>query len=542
MKILSTFKKTRIINSLFIILILLLLSTCTMKDSNPFLRTSGSDAKKGSVVSTSSETTKISAAYGHTLILDENNTLWGTGDNDHGQLGIGDTTDRSTFVKMMSDVKDMKAGRGYTLILKNDNTLWATGYNGFGSLGVGDKVPSTPIDSNNFTSTPLEVTSDVKDISVGSYHSLILKNDDTLWATGFNDYGQLGVGDKILDAGAFTYTSTLLEVTSDVKMMRGGAHHTLILKNDDTLWGVGHNLFGQIGGNVPGGDINDYTPIPIEIASDVKKIRAGSFHSLFLKNNGTLWATGRNDIGQLGVGHNDTKVLSPVEVTSNVKEMKAGTHSLILKNDDTLWATGCNKYGQHGNGQSGAYETTPVEVASNIKDMAVGPEHTIILKNDDTLWVAGWNYFAQLGLGDTDDRDTFTQIILYDEQNIILNPVSRSWHYIHDGYTSTIDVPLQKSGEVRSVQLQSGYGAWNYITGLSIRTVEYANKDVSGDLNADPGIVEIERYRGNPGYGLPRTIGFDDYYYADKIVVVLYSSYNRATIVISEVTAKVRLY
>ena len=370
-----------------------------------------------------------------------------------------------------------------------------------------------------------------------------MKNDGTLWATGFNAYGRLGVGDKVPSGSSLdSYTSTLVEVTSDVKEMRGGANHTLILKNDDTLWGVGANHYGQLGV----GDTENRNTF-VKIANNVKDISVGAHHSLFLENNGTLWATGSNGSGQLGNGQSGRNVHenTPIEVTSNVKEMRTGAHhTLILKNDDTVWTMGSNYFGALGLGDNTdrLYPVEVVEIASDIKDMAAGGGHTIILKNDDTIWTAGWNSGGQLGLGETDDRDTCTQIILYDEQNIILNPVYRSWHYGYNGYTSTIDVPLQKSGEVRSVQLQSGYGPYNYITGLSIRTVEYANKDVSGDLNADPGIVEIERYRGNPGYGPPRTIGFDDYYYADKIVVVLYNSYNRAAIVISEVTAKVRLY
>ena len=341
MKILSTFKKTGIINSLLIILILLLLSTCTIRYNNPFLRTSGDNTESKSNPMLSPLVSKISASATHTLILDENNTVWATGRNGCGQHGVGDNTNRSTPVEMTSDVKDIKAGDNYNLILKNDNTLWATGLNNFGQLGVGDNLNR---------STPIEVTSDVKSMSAGLGFSLILKNDNTLWAVGYNISGQFGVGDN-------TNRSTPIEVTSDVKDMSAGQGHTLILKNNDTLWATGSNPYGQlgVGDKVPHGPtIGCYTNSPLEVTSNVKKMSGGGMHTLILKNDNTLWATGRNSEGQLGVGDkvpsgSNAYTASLVEVTSDVKDMKAGVwHSLILKNDNTLWATGRNSEGQLG--------------------------------------------------------------------------------------------------------------------------------------------------------------------------------------------------
>ena len=78
----------------------------------------------------------------------------------------------------------------HSLILKNDNTLWGCGDNYYGELGLGDGTNRT-----TFTQITTN-TNDIKKISCGFDHIVILKNDDTLWGCGRNDYGQLGLGDS----------------------------------------------------------------------------------------------------------------------------------------------------------------------------------------------------------------------------------------------------------------------------------------------------------------------------------------------------------
>ncbi|MDY3777870.1 MAG: hypothetical protein SOZ53_03315, partial [Candidatus Onthovivens sp.] len=69
-----------------------------------------------------------------------------------------------------------------------------------------------------------------------SIHSLILKNDGTLWSTGYNSNGQLGLGDT---AHRYTFTQVTTN-TDNIKEIYCGEHHTLMLKNDGTLWSCGH--------------------------------------------------------------------------------------------------------------------------------------------------------------------------------------------------------------------------------------------------------------------------------------------------------------
>ena len=110
---------------------------------------------------------------------------------------------------------------------------------------------------------------------------------------------------------------------------------------------MGYNNVGQLGnGDTTGSNVLS----PECVASNVVAVATGSYHSLFVKTDGTLWAMGNNQYGQLGNGTTSNTNL-PVWVTSNVVAVAAGwVHSLFVRNDGTLWAMGLNSYGQLGNG------------------------------------------------------------------------------------------------------------------------------------------------------------------------------------------------
>ena len=81
----------------------------------------------------------------------------------------------------------------HSLILKNDNTLWGCGYNYYGNLGLGDTI-----NRNVFTQI-ITNTDNIKEIYCGGAHTIVLKNDGTLWGCGLNAHSQLGLGDIKVD-------------------------------------------------------------------------------------------------------------------------------------------------------------------------------------------------------------------------------------------------------------------------------------------------------------------------------------------------------
>jgi len=154
-------------------------------------------------------------------------TLSAWGGNHFGELGNGTTTDSSTPVQVsdLAGVRNAAGGNKHSLALKDEGTVWAWGWNHLGKLGIG-----TDIDS----STPVQVTdsndasgylSGVQAIAAGSFHSLALKDDGTVWAWGGNFAGQLG-------NGTYTDSSTPVQVgnLNGVKAIGAGLSHSLAVQ------------------------------------------------------------------------------------------------------------------------------------------------------------------------------------------------------------------------------------------------------------------------------------------------------------------------
>ena len=138
----------------------------------------------------------------------------------------------------------------------------------------------------------------------------------------------------------------------------GGGYHSMILKTDNTLWGSGHNFYGQLGDGK-----EDHKYVPEKIADKVLAVSLGLDHSLFIKSDNSAWAMGNNEFGQLGDG-TQTKRPTPVKILKNVKAVTAGfSKSFFIKTDNTLWATGWNAYGALGDGTN---ETRSTPVKSQI--------------------------------------------------------------------------------------------------------------------------------------------------------------------------------
>ena len=294
----------------------------------------------------------------HTFILKNDGTLWGCGYNRYGQLGLGDTNNRATFtiISVNADnVKSIYCGEDCTLMLKNDGTLWGTGYNNNGKLGLGNTT-------NRYTFT--KITNDVKSASCGYYHTFMLKNDGTLWGCGENTYGQLGLGKTASQETTFTQVTTNAD---NVKSVYCGGRFTLILKNDGTLWTCGHNGYGQLGL----GDASSqttFTQVTTNV-DNIKSIYCGSYYcSFILKNDNTLWGCGNNNYGQLSLENTSYKTIF-TKIINGVKMVYCGMyHTIILKNDGTLWGCRDNSCGQLGLGDK-TNRTTLTQIITNANDI-----------------------------------------------------------------------------------------------------------------------------------------------------------------------------
>ena len=373
----------------------------------------------------------LSLGAGHTLALQPklNNSVWGTGDNGFGQLGINKTSAMSVknFVKVLpGGAKIVAAGGRHSMVLMHDGSVWSTGSNKYGQLG-----DESNTDRDHFMQV---IPSHAKAVAAGARHSLAVMKDGSVWATGYNRHGQLGDGSKS-DSNKF------LEVMSlGARTVAAGIEHSLVLKLDGSVWATGENKYGQLGDGTTGlkssliqvisAGENDYAQRGdgsehfeggfVKVMSDgAKAIAAGSRHSMVLKNDGSVWVTGDNDYGQLGYGSVYRKSSFVEVIFSGVKAIAVGyDHSVVLKQDGSVWATGRNNLGQLGNRnyKSSRFTNTFLKVfSSGAKVVAGGGYHSMVLKRDYSLWAAGGNMHGQLGDGTTVDKSIFVHVVLSQE-------------------------------------------------------------------------------------------------------------------------------
>ncbi|MBS4008594.1 MAG: Ig-like domain-containing protein [Clostridium sp.] len=190
----------------------------------------------------------------------------------------------------------------------------------------------------------------------------------------------------------------------------GGASHSLALRGDGTVWAWGWNEQGQLGDRTT---ISRFAPARVFGLSSIASVSAGGIHSLALRIDGTVWAWGDNSVGQLGDG-STTRRLEPVQVSgpANIIAVAAGHHhSLALRNDGTVWAWGNNFSGQLGDGST-TRRLEPVQVSglTNIIAVAAGYHHSLALRNDGVVLAWGNNSSGQLGDGSTAQRNTPVEV------------------------------------------------------------------------------------------------------------------------------------
>jgi hypothetical protein len=137
-----------------------------------------------------------------------------------------------------------------------------------------------------------------------------------------------------------------VKIMDGVVSVSAGYYYTLAIKEDGSLWAWGYNFYGQLGD----GKTYNRSLEPVKIMDNVVSISAGHEYSMAIKEDGSLWTWGKNINGQLGDGTTESKS-SPVKIMDQVIRISAGEdHSKAIKQDSSLWAWGYNGYGQLGDG------------------------------------------------------------------------------------------------------------------------------------------------------------------------------------------------
>ncbi len=408
----------------------------------------------------------ISAGTEHALAVRADGTVWAWGQNSSGQFGNGTVISQSFAVQMpgISSAISVAAGHDQSLILLANGTVFACGGNARGQLGdLSTTQRTTPVQviiSRTTSVFPFRVTTtylrNVTAISAGLEAGMALTAAGEVYTWGDDTWGQLGLGSTTATPSLQATQVTTLDKIRSISCGLWGSKWALDVGGN--LYGWGYAIDGRLGfadvtnrnvpqriSQPPGQDVRQMsegrqvgafitgsgavyrcgtgTGTPSLVSAPwnmlgIMQVAQGGSHTLYLKADGTVWATGNNDSGQLGDGTTAT-AYRPVQVLfdggsplTNAIAVAAGTdHSLALRADGLVLAWGNNSNGQLGGGGTAGFSSVPVKVAGNIRTVATGYLSSFVIYGDGRLFCAGFNSYGQLGQGTDSDVFDFAQAI-----------------------------------------------------------------------------------------------------------------------------------
>ena len=372
------------------------------------------------------------------------------GDNEHGQLGLGDTQNRGENLDEMGDALPtvdlgraaiaITAGEEHTCAILDDGSVRCWGRNALGQLGIEDSQDrgDAPGEMGNaLRAVDLGVDRTATAIVSGlGQHTCALLDDGAVKCWGDNGEGQLGQGNtRSVGATVGEMGSSLLSIDLGAGRMAtaivAGVSHTCALLDDGAVKCWGDNGEGQLGlgssdrnrGAAPH-QMGDALPaVALGAGRTALMLGAGALHTCATLDNGALKCWGRNGDGQLGQGNTNDRGrgandmgdhLLPIELGAerSASIVTAGnSRTCAILDTGALKCWGSNSDGELGLGDRLPRGITPSHMGNGLRTVdlgsgrraiavAAGFSHTCAILDDSTLKCWGGNYYGQLGLGE----------------------------------------------------------------------------------------------------------------------------------------------
>jgi alpha-tubulin suppressor-like RCC1 family protein len=336
----------------------------------------------------------------HTCAVGADGTLFCWGFNDRGQLGTGDTMNRtSPAITLYRGWDRVVAGRHHTCGLRS-GSLYCWGLNASGEVGLGVSTISELLPRRVGTET------DWSDVTAGEAHSCGIRSGE-LYCWGANESGQLGLGIPIPDYAIDHFEPERVGTRTDWSMVRTGQYFTCAVTTGGELWCWGRNLSNSLwtGPDAP-------SPVQVGTDTDWTSLGVGRYHICAIKSDGRLFCWGDNARGQLGLGTTTSSYDTPQLVGSATdwSEVRGGLfHTCGLRGLSSaaeLYCWGNNLRYQLGLGDT-SERRSPTRVGMG-DWLAVGSNalHTCGISDTGAVHCWGDNSQGQVGTGGPGQQPT----------------------------------------------------------------------------------------------------------------------------------------
>ena len=350
----------------------------------------------------------LSVHHACAILDDDSVKCWGY--NAYGQLGLGDKNVRGDEANEMGDklpkvdlgtgrtAKAISAGGAHTCAILDDNSVKCWGANAEGELGLGDlnvRGDNANEMGDKLPKVDLGTGRTAKALSSRGYHTCAILDDNSVKCWGFNERGQLGVGDTNDRGGALNKMGDNLPKVSlgtgrTAKAISAGYDHTCAVLDDDSVKCWGENLSGELGlGDMHdrGGAANemgDNLPkVSLGTGRTVKAISAEHLHTCVVLDDDSVKCWGENLFGALGLGDTTNRGVNGNEMGDSLLKADLGTgrtakaiassgHTCVVLDDDSVKCWGENFYGQLGLGDKNARGDNANEMGDNLPKVDLG--------------------------------------------------------------------------------------------------------------------------------------------------------------------------
>ena len=343
---------------------------------------------------------QIVTTQSSTIALKSDGTVWSWGQNNLGQLGLGDNDNRVAPTKVdISNIVKIAVSANHALALTTDGEVYAWGANTYGQLGQNNNNQSSLIPVKVKDSLGTGFLTNIKDITTANNMSMALDNKGNVYAWGLNDAGQLGDGTK---------TSRPLpiqvKVISNITKIEGGNKSSYAISDEGNVYAWGYNNYGQLG---DGTNTLRVTPVKLAGVLGIIDISASATDQvLVLKNDETVWGWGYSTLGALtDVGGATPKQIAGLEGRiKDIASVNAGYYGgLAITNDAKVLAWGNNGFGGLGNGTTTNANVPAYVMETQDKELSsvfiseMGKNYSVFGRENGEVWAVGYNENGELG-------------------------------------------------------------------------------------------------------------------------------------------------